>query len=91
MLTPVIIYYSKPDCPYCEKLEALLHARGAKAIKYVVDVDFTREQLHAMVPHVAKLTFPQLFYGAEHVGGYTESAAFFENMDTEKMQLCAAE
>jgi glutaredoxin len=72
----VVIYYSKPECPYCVKLEKLLAARSIPNIKLTLDKDFTRADFQALSE--TKLTFPQAFVAGERIGGYDDFCAWLE-------------
>ena len=67
--------YSKPQCPYCDMAirlaEQVTHeTAGYTYNKYMLDIDFTREQLFEKFPTAR--TFPQVTINGESIGGYTE-------------------
>jgi glutaredoxin 3 len=63
--------YSTAICPYCQRAEALLKARGVAEIEKVrVDLDPAR--LAEMVERTGRRTVPQIFVGETHVGGFDE-------------------
>ena len=78
-MKPIIIYYSKPGCPYCDKLEALLAERGIASIKLLLDEDFTRAEFETLSDR--KLTFPQAFIAGERIGGFDEFSAWLQRKD----------
>ena len=74
-----IEYYSKPNCPFCDKLNNYLKLKNLEATKYILDVDFNREKLLEAVP-TAK-TFPVVIIDGKHIGGYTEFVELFEEKE----------
>jgi glutaredoxin 3 len=69
-----VVMYSTAVCPYCQRAEQLLKARGAESIEKV-RIDQDPEQRAAMIERTGRRTVPQIFIGDEHVGGYDELAA----------------
>ena len=65
---PSIVIYTKSTCPYCDAAKALLTAKGAEFDEIPVDGD--RAQQAAMAERAGgRRTVPQIFIGAQHVGG----------------------
>lgn len=63
--------YSTAVCPYCQRAEALLRARGVAEIEKVrVDLDPAR--LAEMIERTGRRTVPQIFVGETHVGGFDD-------------------
>ena len=69
----MIEIWSKPNCPLCEKAETLCIQRELEFKKYMLDVDYSREELFEKFPSAR--TFPQITIDGNLVGGYTEFAA----------------
>jgi ribonucleoside-diphosphate reductase alpha chain len=70
-LTTVIVY-SKPGCIYCDLAYQLLE-------KYEIKYDKITEHDHKMVP--------QIFFGKEHIGGYTDLVKYLRpNINTERLR-----
>lgn len=65
-----IVYYSRPNCVYCDRLESFLKTKEISATKLVLDVDFTREELLAKVPKAT--TFPVVLVDDKFIGGFTQ-------------------
>jgi glutaredoxin 3 len=66
--------YSTGVCPFCQRAEALLKARGVADIdKIRVDLDPVRRD--EMVSRTGRRTVPQIFIGETHVGGFDDLAA----------------
>jgi len=66
--------YSTAVCPYCQRAEALLTARGVNDIEKIrVDLDPARRD--EMVALTGRRTVPQIFIGDTHVGGFDDLAA----------------
>lgn len=69
----MIEIWSKPNCPFCDKAENLCIQRELAFKKYMLDVDYSREELFEKFPSAR--TFPQITIDGNLVGGYTEFAA----------------
>jgi len=69
-----VVMYSTGVCPYCQRAEALLKARGVVEIEKV-RVDLEPARLHEMVNRTGRRTVPQIFVGETHVGGFDELSA----------------
>jgi glutaredoxin 3 len=66
--------YSTGFCPYCQRAEALLKARGVAEIEKV-RVDLEPARLDEMVNRTGRRTVPQIFVGETHVGGFDDLSA----------------
>jgi glutaredoxin 3 len=69
-----ILMYSTGVCPYCQRAEALLKARGVVHIDKV-RIDLEPARRDEMVARTGRRTVPQIFIGQTHVGGFDELAA----------------
>ncbi len=73
-MTVSVIMYSTGTCPFCERAEALLKARGVVTIEKVrVDLDPVRRD--EMTSRTGRRTVPQIFIGETHVGGFDDLSA----------------
>ena len=72
----MIEIYSKPSCPYCVKAKNLCEQQGYEYKYYMLDEDFTREELFEIFPTAR--TFPQITAHDEYVGGFTELQTWSE-------------
>lgn len=69
-----VVVYTKPLCPYCFRALALLEKKGVKATE--ISAGFDRAKREEMLARSnGKTTFPQIFIGDVHVGGYDDLAA----------------
>jgi len=69
-----VVMYSTAVCPYCQRAEALLQARGVTAIEKIrIDLDAARRD--EMIARTGRRTVPQIFIGERHVGGFDDLAA----------------
>ncbi len=60
--------YTTPYCPYCVAAKELLRRKGVEFVE--IDVAGDREQRARMVERAGgRMTVPQIFIGATHVGG----------------------
>ena len=66
--------YSTAVCPYCQRAEQLLKARGVESIEKV-RIDQDPAQRDEMIRRTGRRTVPQIFIGDRHVGGYDDLAA----------------
>tara|TARA_Y100001938_G_scaffold128020_1_gene181414 strand:+ start:117 stop:350 length:234 start_codon:yes stop_codon:yes gene_type:complete len=66
----MIEIWSKAQCPYCVKAKNLCERDGLEYKYYMLDEDFTREELFERFPTAR--TFPQITAHGEYIGGYTE-------------------
>lgn len=62
-----VTMYATDWCPYCQRAEALLRAKGADLEKIDVDAEPGRRQ--EMMQRSGRRTVPQIFIGEHHVGG----------------------
>lgn len=74
--------YSKPNCPYCVKAEHVAQQLVQETnehsySKFMLDVDFTREELFEKFPTAR--TFPQITVDGEAIGGYDNFVKLLEN------------
>ena len=69
----MIEIWSKPNCPFCDKAENLCIQKELEFKKYMLDVDYSREDLFKKFPSAR--TFPQITIDGNLIGGYTEFAA----------------
>lgn len=73
-MTVHIIMYSTGTCPFCERAEALLKARGVVHIEKV-RVDLEPARRDEMTTRTGRRTVPQIFIGETHVGGFDDLSA----------------
>ena len=66
----MIEIYGKTQCPYCDRAKALAEQKGYDFKYFMLDEDFTREELFEKFPGAR--TFPQIKVHGENIGGYTE-------------------
>ncbi len=60
--------YTKGHCPYCHRAKALLEQKGVTYTEFKVDVQ--PELRPEMITRAnGSSTVPQIFIGAQHVGG----------------------
>lgn len=73
-MTAQVVMYSTGVCPYCQRAEALLTARGAGSIEKI-RVDLEPARRDEMVTRTGRRTVPQIFIGETHVGGFDDLSA----------------
>ncbi len=71
---PPVVMYTKTWCPYCVMAKRLLVAKGVEVEE--INVERDADALETMLERSGgRRTVPQIFIGAEHVGGYDDLAA----------------
>lgn len=68
------IVYSKPGCPFCEKIKQVLSMKDLVYQEKVLDVDFDRNQFYEMFGDGS--TFPQVLMDDQKLGGCTDSVKY---------------
>jgi len=66
----MIEIWSKPNCVFCDKAEMLCKMKSLDYKKYMLDVDYTREDFVNKFPEAR--TFPQITMDGNYIGGFTE-------------------
>lgn len=66
--------YGTAVCPYCQRAEMLLKARGVAAIEKI-RIDLEPPRKDEMIEKTGRRTVPQIFIGDTHVGGFDDLAA----------------
>ena len=69
-----VVVYTKPLCPYCFRALALLEKKGVKATEISAGFDKAKRE-EMLARSNGKTTYPQIFIGDTHVGGYDDLAA----------------
>lgn len=73
MSAPEVLIFTKPYCPYCIAAKALLHEKGVGFRE--IDVSASAADRDEMVRRSGRSTVPQVFIGAQHIGGYDDLSA----------------
>ena len=73
-MTARVLMYSTAVCPYCQRAEQLLRARGVEAIEKI-RIDLEPALRDEMIGRTGRRTVPQIYIGDTHVGGYDDLAA----------------
>ena len=74
---PPIEVYTTPYCSYCAAAKTLLRRKGAEFSE--IDVSMDPERMTEMVKRAnGRMTVPQIFIGATHVGGCDDLYALDE-------------
>jgi glutaredoxin 3 len=69
--------YTIQYCPYCEEAKDLLSRKGVSFAE--IDVSGNRDRRKEMIQRAnGRSTYPQIFIGATHVGGFDELYALDE-------------
>jgi glutaredoxin 3 len=86
-MTALVVMYSTGTCPFCERAEALLKARGVSSIEKI-RIDLEPARRDEMTTRTRRRTVPQIFIGDTHVGGFDDLSAL--DRDGKLIQLLAA-
>lgn len=73
-MTARVLMYSTGVCPFCQRAEMLLKARGVGEIEKV-RVDLEPARRDEMIEKTGRRTVPQIFIGDTHVGGFDDLSA----------------
>lgn len=74
-----ITMYSSNWCGFCRAAKALLKERGLEFQEIDVTADPNRKM--EMMERSGRRTVPQIFFGDEHIGGYTDLRDYFEEQE----------
>ena len=72
----MIIVYSKPHCPYCDKAKYLLKSLGLQYEEKVVTKDLSVDELYKVLGKQVR-TIPQIVIDKTHIGGFNELREYF--------------
>jgi len=72
MSTSSVEVYTQRGCAFCARAKALLNARGVRFVEHDVTDDQVAREL---VARTGAMTLPQIFHGAEAVGGLEQLIA----------------
>jgi len=68
-----IVIYTKSSCPYCAMAKQLLQSKGVEWTEFDIVTEAGRRD--EMIERSGRMTVPQIFIGATHVGGFDDLAA----------------
>lgn len=68
-----VTIYSKATCPYCDMAKNLLRQKGVVEIEEI-RIDLIPSERDKMIALSGRMTVPQIFIGAQHVGGFDDLA-----------------
>lgn len=68
-----VTIYTKPLCPYCVRAMSLLQKKGATVDEICAAFDAKKRE-EMLQRSKGQRTYPQIFIGETHVGGYDEFA-----------------
>ena len=66
--------YSRDGCPYCDKVQHVLHLAEIKHVIYKLNRDFTREEFYDKFGKGS--TFPRVIEDDTIIGGCTETVKY---------------
>lgn len=68
--------YTKPGCPYCDKVKQVLSLTNMEFVSYNLGENFTREEFYAQFGSGS--TFPQVVVDDKNIGGCTDTIKFLQ-------------
>ena len=68
--------YSKPGCPYCEKIIEVLELSSLNHVVYTLDKHFNRESFYGEFGKGS--TFPQVVLNGKKLGGCSDSIRYLQ-------------
>lgn len=71
--------YSKPYCPYCRRSKDYITAKGETYEELMIGTDIDVDEFKALFPGTK--TVPQITYGSEHIGGYTDLYKWYKRKE----------
>jgi len=66
--------YSKPGCPYCEKIKSVMFSYNFDHVIYTLNQDFTADQFREEFGYGA--TFPQVVMDDKKLGGCVDTVKY---------------
>ena len=83
-MTAAIEIYTRPGCGYCSAAKSLLTRKKVAFTEYDAGQDPSyRQKMYDRVSPGA--TFPQIFIGERHIGGYDEMAALADSGELDRI------
>ena len=68
--------YSREGCPYCTKIQQVLHLAELRHVIYKLDRDFDRESFYEQFGQGS--TFPQVVLNGDNLGGCSETVKYLQ-------------
>lgn len=71
-----IVVYSSDHCGYCTAAKRLLEEKGLTFSE--INVSHDPDKRVEMMEKSRQRSVPQIFFGDQHIGGYTDLVAYFK-------------
>jgi glutaredoxin len=71
--------YSKPGCPYCDKVKDVLTLTKQSFVVYTLEENFTREEFYSEFGEDS--TFPQVICDDKKLGGSVDTIKFLKEQE----------
>ncbi|MGH6923947.1 MAG: glutaredoxin 3 [Propylenella sp.] len=85
---PPVTIYTRRFCGYCTAAKALLTEKGISFQE--IDASGDPAKREEMIARSGRFTFPQIFVGERHVGGYTDLYALKATGELENLLAAGA-
>jgi len=69
--------YTTQTCPYCFAAKNLLTEKGVAYSEQ--DVSYDPAMRERLLKRTGRQTVPQIFFGDQHIGGFTDLEHYFKN------------
>lgn len=83
-----VTMYSRKLCGYCFAARKLLEGKGVEVVE--IDATFSPNVRAEMIERSGRSTFPQIFIGDAHIGGYSELSMLEHNGSLDELLEAAA-
>lgn len=80
---PPVTIYTRQFCGYCTAAKRLLREKGIDFVE--IDATTAPDKRSEMISRSGRFTFPQIFIGAEHVGGCDDLYALQARGDLDRL------
>jgi glutaredoxin 3 len=80
---PSITMYRTAWCPYCQRAQQLLKAKGLEVAE--IDVEEDASKRAEMISRSGRRTVPQIFIGDRHVGGCDDLVALADSGELDRI------
>ena len=76
----ITVYTTTANCPYCVSAKQLLKSKNLSFEEITIDPD-DEQAWNAMIARSRMKTVPQIYFGNDLIGGYTDLAALNQSGD----------
>lgn len=70
--------YSKDGCTFCKQMRQVFLLKGISFQEMKLDIDFDLETFKARFENSKSKSFPQIFHGEKHIGGFMDTIKYLK-------------